>query len=113
MKPVEKPFDYARAKPLDQEKSSLSLAEIYEQEFLKQTQVCVILYAYWLVVLIPSKAECEEKEDQRHTEVKELMVKLFHKLDALSNFHFTPKPVFLTNTKSELINVFSVSLNLM
>lgn len=39
MKPVEKPFDYARAKPLDQEKSSLSLAEIYEQEFLKQTQV--------------------------------------------------------------------------
>lgn len=39
VKPVEKPFDYARAKPLDQEKSSLSLAEIYEQEFLKQTQV--------------------------------------------------------------------------
>ena len=39
VKPVEKPFDYTRAKPLDQEKSSLSLAEIYEQEFLKQTQV--------------------------------------------------------------------------
>ena len=47
MKPVEKPFDYARAKPLDQEKSSLSLAEIYEQEFLKQTQVgiCNLLVA--------------------------------------------------------------------
>ena len=41
MKPVEKPFDYARAKPLDQEKSSLSLAEVYEQEFLKQTQVYI------------------------------------------------------------------------
>ena len=39
VKPAEKPFDYARAKPLDQEKSSLSLAEIYEQEFLKATQV--------------------------------------------------------------------------
>ena len=52
MKPVEKPFDYARAKPLDQEKSSLSLAEIYEQEFLKQTKVCVILTICLLVSCI-------------------------------------------------------------
>ena len=39
VKPAEKPFDYSRARPLEQEKSKLSLAEVYEQEYIKQTQV--------------------------------------------------------------------------
>lgn len=41
VKPVEKPYDYSRSRPLDQEKSKLSLAEVYEQEYIKQTQVSV------------------------------------------------------------------------
>lgn len=41
VKPVEKPYDYSRSRPLDQEKSKLSLAEVYEQEYIQQTQVGV------------------------------------------------------------------------
>lgn len=39
VKPVEQPYSYSRTRPLSQEKSKLSLAEVYEQEYLKQTQV--------------------------------------------------------------------------
>ncbi|KAJ7385262.1 u3 small nucleolar ribonucleoprotein MPP10 [Desmophyllum pertusum] len=75
VKPVTEPYEYKKKVPLDQEKSKLSLSQIYEQEYLKQTQ-----------------AEAEEKENEEHVEIKALMTKLFTKLDALSNFHFTPKP---------------------
>ena len=39
MRPPEKPYDFSRSRPLQQEQSKLSLAEVYEQEYIKQTQV--------------------------------------------------------------------------
>ncbi|XP_005724311.1 U3 small nucleolar ribonucleoprotein MPP10 [Pundamilia nyererei] len=75
-KPKEEVFEYKKRLTLDHEKSKQSLAEIYEQEYLKQNQ---------------QKTE-EEEENPAHVEIQKLMDTLFLKLDALSNFHFTPKP---------------------
>ncbi|XP_051919096.1 U3 small nucleolar ribonucleoprotein protein MPP10 isoform X2 [Hippocampus zosterae] len=74
-KPKEEVFEYKKRLTLDHEKSKLSLAEIYEQEYLKQTQT-----------------KTEEVDNPAHVEIQKLMDALFLKLDALSNFHFTPKP---------------------
>ncbi|KAM8762071.1 U3 small nucleolar ribonucleoprotein MPP10 [Acanthopagrus schlegelii] len=74
-KPKEEVFEYKKRLTLDHEKSKQSLAEIYEQEYLKQNQT-----------------KTEEKENPAHVEIQKLMDTLFLKLDALSNFHFTPKP---------------------
>ncbi|XP_017259376.1 U3 small nucleolar ribonucleoprotein protein MPP10 [Kryptolebias marmoratus] len=74
-KPKEEVFEYKKRLTLDHEKSKQSLAEIYEQEYIKQTQ-----------------QNTEEEENPAHVEIQKLMDQLFLKLDALSNFHFTPKP---------------------
>ncbi|XP_067829526.1 U3 small nucleolar ribonucleoprotein protein MPP10 [Heptranchias perlo] len=74
-KPKEESFEYKKRLTLDHEKSKLSLAEVYEQEYLKQTQ---------------QKSEVEE--NLQHVEIQKMMDSLFLKLDALSNFHFTPRP---------------------
>lgn len=73
-KPKEEVFEYKKRLTLDHEKSKQSLAEIYEQEYLKQNQ------------------QKTETENPSHVEIQKLMDTLFLKLDALSNFHFTPKP---------------------
>uniref|UniRef100_A0A8C3PZ93 U3 small nucleolar ribonucleoprotein protein MPP10 n=1 Tax=Chrysolophus pictus TaxID=9089 RepID=A0A8C3PZ93_CHRPC len=74
-KPKEDAFEYKKRITLDHEKSKLSLAEIYEQEYLKLHQ-----------------QKTEEEENPEHKEIQEMMDSLFLKLDALCNFHFTPKP---------------------
>ncbi|XP_032926201.1 U3 small nucleolar ribonucleoprotein protein MPP10 isoform X2 [Catharus ustulatus] len=74
-KPKEEAFEYKKRISLDHEKSKLSLAEIYEQEYMKLQQ-----------------QKTEEEENPEHKEIQGMMDSLFQKLDALCNFHFTPKP---------------------
>uniref|UniRef100_A0A8V5HC18 U3 small nucleolar ribonucleoprotein protein MPP10 n=1 Tax=Melopsittacus undulatus TaxID=13146 RepID=A0A8V5HC18_MELUD len=74
-KPKEDAFEYKKRITLDAEKSKLSLAEIYEQEYMKLHQ-----------------QKTEEEENPEHKEIQEMMDSLFQKLDALCNFHFIPKP---------------------
>ncbi|CDW54533.1 Mpp10 domain containing protein [Trichuris trichiura] len=57
---------------LDQQKSKLSLSEVYEQEYLKKREVSL---------------QCPA-----HEEIRQLLKDLFFKLDALTNFHYTPRP---------------------
>lgn len=83
-KPVETPLEYKKKLILDQEKSKESLSQIYEKEYLKQKQV-----------LDPENNEMEEIVPELHNEVRQMMHSLMSKLDALSNYHYTPKMVRL------------------
>ncbi|XP_033616946.1 U3 small nucleolar ribonucleoprotein protein MPP10 [Fukomys damarensis] len=74
-KPKEDAFEYKKRLTLDHEKSKLSLAEIYEQEYIKLNQVRrPVRQSYYY----------EKNQEKRKS--------IFLKLDALSNFHFIPKP---------------------
>ncbi|XP_054160616.1 U3 small nucleolar ribonucleoprotein protein MPP10-like, partial [Oppia nitens] len=75
-KPKQTPFEYRRRITMESEKSKQSLSQVYENEYLKQTQ-----------------KDKEEQENPDHKEIRKWMRNLFVKLDALSNFHFTPRPV--------------------
>ncbi|KAL2791142.1 U3 small nucleolar ribonucleoprotein MPP10, partial [Daubentonia madagascariensis] len=74
-KPKEDAYEYKKRLTLDHEKSKLSLAEIYEQEYIKLNQ-----------------EKASEEENPEHVEIQKMMDSLFLKLDALSHFHFIPKP---------------------
>ena len=85
LKPKEKPYNYHVTRPLDQDRSNKSLAQVYEEEYLKEMVTKEIK---------EGEGEGEEVcENEKHVEIRKAMQSLFAKLDALSNFHFTPKPV--------------------
>ncbi|XP_031277187.1 U3 small nucleolar ribonucleoprotein protein MPP10 isoform X2 [Pistacia vera] len=65
-------------KELDENKSKKGLAEIYEEEYVQKTN--------------PAAAPLSFSDEQKK-EASMLFKKLCLKLDALSHFHFTPKPV--------------------
>ncbi|CAH2099025.1 unnamed protein product [Euphydryas editha] len=77
-KPVDDQLLFKKPEVLDQSKSKLSLAQVYEAEYLKQKQG------------LSGEVE-EENEPESHTEIRNAMSKLFEKLDALCHYHYTPK----------------------
>ncbi|XP_028029967.1 U3 small nucleolar ribonucleoprotein protein MPP10 [Bombyx mandarina] len=79
-KPVDDQLAFRKKEILDHSKSKLSLAQVYEAEYLKQKQAA-------------SGEIVEEKEPEAHKEIREAMSQLFSKLDALSHYHYTPKAV--------------------
>ncbi|XP_034244529.1 U3 small nucleolar ribonucleoprotein protein MPP10 [Thrips palmi] len=80
-KPVEAPSEFKKKLVLDQEKSKLSLAQVYEQEYLKK------------VAATEPESDKPDEIPKEHVEITTLVNSLFRKLDALSNFHYTPKQI--------------------
>jgi U3 small nucleolar RNA-associated protein MPP10 len=70
------------APEVSQEKSKLGLGELYEREYLKKA-----------VGYDKDADEKKSEEDKAKDEMKQLFANLCSKLDALSNYHFAPRPI--------------------
>jgi len=67
---------------VSQEKSKLGLGELYEREYLKKA-----------VGYDVDAVERETEEEKAKSEMKALFAGLCSRLDALSNYHFAPRPI--------------------
>lgn len=83
IKPINDVEDFRKTLVLNQEKSKESLAQIYEREYLEKLNKMNNLDVDAL----------KHDEPPAHKEIRTAMKSLFLKLDALSNFHYTAKPV--------------------
>ncbi|OTF82196.1 U3 small nucleolar ribonucleoprotein MPP10-like protein, partial [Euroglyphus maynei] len=90
VKPKEQPFEFRRRIMLESEKSKIGLAEVYEQEYLKQQQKQKEqeIGTTTATDAFVSAGETEENETRR--EIRRQIRSLFRKLDSLSAFHYTP-----------------------
>jgi U3 small nucleolar RNA-associated protein MPP10 len=70
------------APEVSQEKSKLGLGELYEREYLKKA-----------VGYDKDADEKQTEEDKAKDEMRQLFANLCSKLDALSNYHFAPRPI--------------------
>jgi len=91
---VERKIDINTLKPkydpnkqfeLFEEQKKQSLSEVYENEYLRQTAG-------------EHQSEKELELEKRHQEIDELFKKLCQNLDALSNWHYAPKPAKMEMT---------------
>nr|CAG4649497.1 EOG090X09DZ [Scapholeberis mucronata]SVE93737.1 EOG090X09DZ [Scapholeberis mucronata] len=89
IKPVYDPSEYKKKLVLDQEKSKFSLAEIYEQEYLKQ-QESQNTAAQTTSLADPLNKD-EPADDVVRLAIRKRMANVFAKLDALCNFYYTPR----------------------
>ena len=98
IKPVENPYEYKKKLILDQEKSKLSLAEVYEQEYLKQKT------ALEQSARKPGMLDDDGNEEspKEVAAIRKSMSILFSKLDSLTHFHFTPKGKFFFDYSQKL-----------
>jgi U3 small nucleolar RNA-associated protein MPP10 len=67
---------------VSQEKSKLSLGELYEREYLKKVTGYDV-----------NAVEKQSEEETTKSEIRMLFANLCSRLDALSNYHFAPRPV--------------------
>ncbi|GBP45720.1 U3 small nucleolar ribonucleoprotein protein MPP10 [Eumeta japonica] len=79
-KPVTDVHVFKKTEVLDQAKSKLSLAQVYEAEYIKQKQN------------LTADQDNTQEEPQEHIEIRNKLKSLFSKLDSLSHCHYTPKP---------------------